>query len=194
MAWPHFELPKWMNKVQQSMIERMGWLAMRPIIGAIGKMLGLPPPALRPWLSGAAEDGETILNAYSTALLPRPGDWPENVEVTGYWFLDPPAGWQPPEDLLRFLKAGGPPLYVGFGSMIMKDPQATLDIVLESIRAIGCRAVIGAGWSGMRLQNLPENVFAIEAAPHDWLFPRMAAIVHHGGAGTTGAALRAGVP
>ena len=78
--------------------------------------------------------------------------------------------------------------------MAMEDPQATLRTVLEAIRGVGCRAVVSAGWSGMRAANLPEDVMAIDATPHDWLLPQMAAAVHHGGAGTTGAALRAGVP
>jgi sterol 3beta-glucosyltransferase len=117
------------------------------------------------------------------------------VQVTGYWFLDPPAGWRPPADLLHFLQAGPPPVSIGFGSMASRDVPATLNLVLQALELSGQRGVLLSGWGGLgKGRALPEFVFRAESLPHSWLFPRMAAVVHHGGAGTTGAALRSGVP
>jgi sterol 3beta-glucosyltransferase len=132
----------------------------------------------------------------SDHVFPRPADFPEHVHNTGYWFLDEEAGWTPPADLLDFLRDGPPPMYVGFGSI--GDPEQarqTTDLVLAALKRAGQRGVLATGWNGMtKLENLPEGIFILESAPHSWLFPRMAAVVHHGGAGTTAAGLRAGVP
>jgi sterol 3beta-glucosyltransferase len=158
-------------------------------------------PRLRALRDGAAAfcaaaqaRGETLLLAYSEALLPRSREWPANVETTGWWFLDDGANWTPPPELERFLVDGPPPIYVGFGSMALFDRDASLDMVLRALAQTGARAVVSAGWGGLARDGLTPSVFALDEAPHDWLFPRMAAIAHHGGAGTTGAALRAGRP
>jgi sterol 3beta-glucosyltransferase len=139
-------------------------------------------------------NGQPFLMAYSEAFLPRPKDWPAHVEVTGFWFRDTPSSWQPPEDLVRFIAAGPPPIYAGFGSMVMKDPQATVSAVLEAVARNNARAVIASGWSGYKPEKLPDTIYAVDSIPHDWLLPQMAASIHHGGAGTTGASLRAGIP
>jgi sterol 3beta-glucosyltransferase len=114
--------------------------------------------------------------------------------VTGYWFLDRPPEWVPPPDLMRFVRADPPPVYIGFGSMTMADPGATAALVTEAVAKAGCRAVIGAGWGGLRPPQQHDNIYSTEELPHDWLFPQMAAVVHHCGAGTTASALRAGLP
>ncbi|HZG69876.1 MAG TPA: glycosyltransferase, partial [Herpetosiphonaceae bacterium] len=111
-----------------------------------------------------------------------------------YWFLDDSEAWTPPPDLLAFLAAGAPPVYVGFGSMAGRDPASTTRIVLEAVERSGQRAVIATGWGGLVTGSVPESVHVIEAVRHDWLFPRVAAVVHHGGAGTTAEGLRAGIP
>jgi UDP:flavonoid glycosyltransferase YjiC (YdhE family) len=108
--------------------------------------------------------------------------------------LDPPLDWSPPPALVDFLNAGAPPVYVGFGSMSSRDPRATANLVLQALQRTGQRALLLSGWAGLQPADLPPHVFPLDALPHAWLFPRVAAIVHHGGAGTTGAALRAGVP
>jgi UDP:flavonoid glycosyltransferase YjiC (YdhE family) len=135
-----------------------------------------------------------MLYCYSPAVVPKPPDWGEHAHVTGYWFLDHPPDWQPPADLVDFLESGPPPIYVGLGSISSRDPEKTSRIVLDSLRQAGQRGVIATGWGGLSQSDLPDEVFVTEAVPHDWLFPRMAAVVHHGGAGTTGAGLRASVP
>jgi sterol 3beta-glucosyltransferase len=135
-----------------------------------------------------------IAYGYSPVVLPKPVDWGDWIHVTGYWFLDAPARWQPPVPLVDFLQSGPPPIYIGLGSMSEREPEETTKMLLHALSLTGQRAVLASGWSGLGNQMLPDNVFRIEAIPHDWLFPQMAAVVHHGGCGTTAAGLRAGVP
>ncbi len=134
------------------------------------------------------------LYGYSCHVLPKPADWDERTHVTGYWFLDAPATWTPPADLLAFLDAGAPPVYIGFGSMGSRNPQEAADMALRALEQSGQRGVIASGWGGLHKEDLPSNVYMLSSIPHSWLFPRIAAVVHHGGAGTTAAGLRAGVP
>jgi sterol 3beta-glucosyltransferase len=136
-----------------------------------------------------------IFCTYSPAVLPRPHDWRPDVHVVGYLFLEEPPGWQPPADLCAFLAAGPKPLYVGLGSMTTTNPGERARTLLEGLRRSGQRGVFQGGWAKLDIgRPLPEEVFPLEEAPFAWLFPRMAAIVHHGGAGTTSFALRAGLP
>lgn len=135
-----------------------------------------------------------MLYGFSPLVLPRPADWPAWYRLTGYWFLDRPTGWTPPPRVVEFLAAGPPPVYVGFGSMVPRDPAATTGLVLGALRRAGVRGILATGWMGETAQPLPHHVLALDDIPHDWLFPRVAAVVHHGGAGTTAAALRAGRP
>src|SRR5690606_18098906 len=135
-----------------------------------------------------------MLHGFSAVLCPRPDDWPASATVTGFWTLDTPSAWQPPVALRAFLEAGAPPVYVGFGSMAGRSPQRLTSIVLDALTRSGQRGILATGWGGLTEHALPEGVFAVAEAPHDWLFPRMAAVVHHGGAGTTAAGLRAGRP
>ncbi|MFO0762744.1 MAG: glycosyltransferase [Byssovorax sp.] len=156
-------------------------------------VLGMPSaprlPADRPGLV----DGPVIYGV-SEALLPRGPEWSPDVTVTGFWFTDIPAGYAPPPALVDFLDAGPPPVCIGFGSMSQRDPEATTALVLEAVKQAGVRAVLLAGWGGLGAGDLPREIFALPGAPHGWLYPRCSAVVHHGGAGTTAAALRAGVP
>jgi len=114
--------------------------------------------------------------------------------IQPYWFLDTSPDWQPPATLLAFLEAGPPPVYIGFGSMTSRNVTATTDIILKALKRSKQRGIIAAGWNSLGSTDLPDTVYSLEEAPHDWLFPRMAAVVHHAGAGTTAAGLRAGVP
>lgn len=135
-----------------------------------------------------------LLGAYSTQVVPRPSDWPNSAHITGYWLPDRSPGWQPAPELEAFLEAGEPPVYVGFGSMSGQAPERLAQIVLEALAKIKRRGLLLTGWGGMRALAVPKNVLVIDSAPHGWLFPRMAAVVHHGGAGTTAEGLRSGVP
>lgn len=135
-----------------------------------------------------------ILFAYSPSVLPVPPDYPPHAHVTGYWFLDRDPAWQPAPELARFLASGPPPVYIGFGSMGGTDAARRTEVALGALARSGMRGVIASGWGGLAAADVPETVHVIPSAPHDWLFERVAAVVHHGGAGTTAAGLRAGRP
>jgi len=138
-----------------------------------------------------------MLYSFSPIVVPKPPDWGEHVHVTGYWFLDHAPDWQPPARLIDFLESGPPPVYVGFGSMAHRNPQQTTQLVREALKRSGQRGVFVMGWGGLASANLSHrsaDLCTLDSIPHAWLFPRMAAVIHHGGSGTTGAGLRAGVP
>ena len=141
-----------------------------------------------------------ILYAYSSAVLPIPNDWNNQATVTGYWCLDADAAWQPPSDLAAFLAEGDAPVYVGFGSMAAQDASQTTALILDAVRQSNRRAILATGWGGLsaseisEVSEVSENIYMLKHAPHDWLFPQCSAVVHHGGAGTTGAGLSAGKP
>ncbi len=135
-----------------------------------------------------------VIYGFSPAVIPRPPDWGKNIFVTGYWFLDTPDNWNPPPELVEFLDSGPAPIYIGFGSMSNRKPEETTNLVLKALQYTKQRAILLSGWSGLEKQNLPRSVFMVDSIPHSWLLPRMAAVIHHGGAGTTAAGLMAGVP
>lgn len=195
--WPGVELPAWLPRS----LNRATFAGMRStaMFGGVADRwrrdeLGLPrrrgrhDPVRRP-------DGghAPVLHAYSPAVLPRPEDWPPEAETTGYWNLtgDPTPL---PADLRDFVAAGPAPVFVGFGSMTGSDPARTTRTVLEAARLAGRRLVVGAGWGGLDVSGLPDDVFAVSDVDYRSLFPQMAAVVHHGGAGTTGVAFAAGRP
>lgn len=136
----------------------------------------------------------TVLHAFSSQLSPRPSDWPETAHITGFWFLDEEAGWQPSRELQAFLDGGMPPVYIGFGSMAGRDAEHKAKVVVEALQKANLRGVIATGWGGLDADRLPDSILKIDKAPHSWLFPRVSAVVHHGGAGTTAAGLLAGRP
>jgi sterol 3beta-glucosyltransferase len=159
------------------------------------KVLDLPPLGRFPDLLVRADGSPVpIIYPYSPHLLPVPDDFPPHVHVTGSWFLDRPADWQPDPELVRFLEAGPAPVYVGFGSMGGSGGLERAKVVLEALEKSGQRGLIASGWGGLKASELPPSVFMLESVPHDWLFPKVSAVVHHGGAGTTAAGLRAGKP
>jgi sterol 3beta-glucosyltransferase len=135
-----------------------------------------------------------IFYGYSPTLLPKPNDWGETTHVTGFWMLEHTQSWQPEPELIDFLHAGPPPVYIGFGSMSSYHPDATLRIAVETLHRTRQRGVILVAKEYMREHRLSEQIYITNGAPHDWLFPHMSVIVHHGGAGTTAASLLAGKP
>ena len=134
------------------------------------------------------------LYAYSPSVLPKPADWGDDVHVTGYWFLDGEAEHELDPGLATFLDAGPPPVYVGFGSMPSTTAPERTRIVIAALARAGLRGVLAIGGGAMVRMDIPDTITMIEGAPHDVLFPRVAAVVHHGGAGSTAAGLRAGRP
>ena len=136
---------------------------------------------------------DATLYAYSPHVVPRPVDWGPDVSVTGYWFLDEPD-WQMPDDLRDFLAAGDAPIYVGFGSMPGLNPDQLTAQVAAALTRIGRRGLLATGGGALKVPTGATHLHAITAAPHEQLFRHVTAVLHHGGAGTTGAALRAGLP
>lgn len=183
------------NKFSHHLMRQIMWQGTRAADVAVrSQELKLPAtPFGGPYHSKTLQN-TPVLYGISPAVLPRPADWPSNAHMTGYWFLDAAGDWQPPEHLSAFLQSGPPPVYIGFGSMSNRDPEKTASLVLQALAQTGQRAVLMSGWGGLRADNAPSSVCVIDSAPHTWLFPRMGAVVHHGGAGTTAAGLRAGVP
>ncbi|WMX46202.1 glycosyltransferase [Streptomyces roseicoloratus] len=234
--------------------------------GAVTRLrarLGLPDGT-----PSAPADVRPVFHGYSPLVVPRPDDWPSGVHVSGYWWPARPDGWRPPDRLVDFLRAGPPPVFIGFGSMAPGEGERLGELVAAAVRRAGVRAVVQAGWAGLGGHGSgsgsgsgrddgsagrgsgrgdgsagrggggghdggdgshgsygyadysnhsshgdysnhgshgdygdygdygddSDDVLAIGDVPHDWLFPRTAAVIHHAGAGTTGAGLRAGVP
>lgn len=131
---------------------------------------------------------------YSPSLIPRPLEWPSGHEVTGFWFLEHRGGWEPPADLVEFLAGGPSPVYAGFGSTTFQDPAILRPLVIEALQRSGARGILGPDLGRVRRAELPETIYQAANTPFGWLFPRVAAVVHHGGVGTTALGMRAGVP
>lgn len=127
-------------------------------------------------------------------MIPKPDDWASHISVTGFSFLPLASNYVPDSALEAFLAAGPTPIYIGFGSIVVNDPDALLQLILESVRQSGQRAVISSGWGGLSTDTVPKGVFFVDNVPHDWLFARVSCVVHHGGAGTTAAGIRLGKP
>ncbi|MEW5819249.1 MAG: glycosyltransferase [Cyanobacteriota bacterium] len=135
-----------------------------------------------------------LLFGYSSYVLPRPSDWKENIHVTGYWFVDQQKNWQPPDELESFINNGSPPIYIGFGSMVGKDPERLTSEIVKALNTTKYKCILTTGWGALKNIDVPENVFVTDYVPHDWLMQHVSAVVHHGGAGTTAAGLRYGKP
>ncbi|MGD8474873.1 MAG: glycosyltransferase, partial [Anaerolineae bacterium] len=185
----------WAKRLSFRVARQVLWQGFRPGDKvAREQVLGMPAASFwGPWQSQLLRKSP-ILYGYSPAVIPKPPDWGSDVHVTGYWFLDPVDDWMPAPELASFLEDGPPPIYVGFGSMSSRNPEETADIVFQALAQSRQRAVVLSGWGGLQPEHIPDSVFVVESVPFSWLFPRMAAVVHHGGAGTTAAGLRAGVP
>ncbi|RMG97564.1 MAG: glycosyltransferase [Chloroflexi bacterium] len=192
---PMWGLGGWYNWWTFVMAQQMFWLPFRGVINRWRReVLGLRPfPFWGPYRA-LRQRQVPVLYGYSPSVLPRPDDWPDWHHVTGYWYLERPSDWQPPTSLQQFLQSDPPPLYIGFGSMVDSNPDELLHILLTALARTGQRAVLLRGWANLQPETLPETVCLISDVPHDWLFARVSAVIHHGGAGTTAAGLKAGVP
>lgn len=154
--------------------------------------VGLPPFRERDILHFVIGSGLPTLHLFSEAVLPRPGDWAPRHEVVGSAFL-PEVPYSPQPGLSEFLGAGPPPVYLGFGSMTGISSEALADLATRAARLARVRAIVASGWAKLMPQST-EDVFVIDEVPHDWLFPRVSTVIHHGGVGTFHEGLRAGRP
>ncbi|MEV7026860.1 nucleotide disphospho-sugar-binding domain-containing protein, partial [Kitasatospora sp. NPDC093558] len=136
-----------------------------------------------------------VLHGFSRALVPRPADWRSGLQVVGNWWPHPAPDHRLPDEVEDFLRAGPPPVFVGFGSMAAGDGERLSGLVVDALRRAGVRGVLQSGWAGLVAETANgSDVLTVGELPHALLFPRTAAVVHHAGAGTSAAALRAGVP
>jgi sterol 3beta-glucosyltransferase len=195
--WPGAPLPAGLPGA----LNRASYLGMRVPAVAFGRVVdkwrertvGLPPRRGRHDPTRAADGtAAPVLHAFSPAVIPRPADWPASALTTGYWTG---SGCAPlPTRVEEFLAAGDPPVSVGFGSMIGSDPARLAEVVVEAARRVGVRTILAAGWGALTGATSAADVLVVDDIDYRSLFPRVAAVVHHGGAGTTGAAFAAGRP
>ncbi|CAG8279064.1 unnamed protein product [Penicillium salamii] len=184
--------PRTANWVTYGVVEWLTWQGLGDVINQWRISIDLEPiPAtVGPSLPEALKVPHTY--CWSPALVPKPKDWPAHIDVCGFFFRDPPS-YSPPSELAEFLQAGPPPVYIGFGSIVVDNPQKLIDTVVIAIVRSGVRAIISKGWSGLVGAPNP-NIYYIDDCPHEWLFQHVAAVVHHGGAGTTACGLKNGKP
>jgi hypothetical protein len=133
---------------------------------------------------------------WSPALIPKPKDWGSNITISGFYFLSLASNYQPDPDLAEFLASGPPPIYIGFGSIVVEDPNAMTKMIFDAVKLTGQRALVSKGWGGLGGDELskPDGVFMLGNCPHDWLFKHVSCVVHHGGAGTMSAGIALGRP
>ena len=198
------------------LVECLTWQGLGDLINRFrSSRLGLGPlsplQVVAPFQPGGLMGRLRVPTTYcwAPAVLPKPSDWADEVSVAGYFFGSESSssheGYTPDPALAAFLKEGPPPVYIGFGSIVVDDPDGLTEIVLDAVQKTNVRAIVSKGWAGMGSGDVVDkakaqgkakgNIFFLEKdCPHEWLFPRMACVVHHGGAGTTAAGLRYGVP
>lgn len=204
MPWtPTSEFPHPLSRVKQpagyrlsyQIVDSLIWLGIRDMINDVRKKkLKLRPVT---YLSGTQGYDSDIPYGYiwSPHLVPKPKDWGSKIDVVGFCFLDLASNYEPPESLVKWLKAGTKPIYIGFGSLPVQEPQKMTKIIVDALEITGQRGIINKGWGGLgELAEPKDNVYTLDNVPHDWLFLQCAAVVHHGGAGTTAAGLKAACP
>ncbi|WRX10053.1 UDP-glucuronosyl/UDP-glucosyltransferase - like 10 [Theobroma cacao] len=204
MPWtPTSEFPHPLSRVKQpagyrlsyQIVDSLIWLGIRDMINDVRKKkLKLRPVT---YLSGSQASDSDVPHGYiwSPHLVPKPKDWGPKIDVVGFCFLDLATNYEPPETLIKWLEAGTKPIYIGFGSLPVQEPEKMTQIIVDALEKTGQRGIINKGWGG--LGNLAENkdsVYLLDNVPHDWLFLQCMAVVHHGGAGTTAAGLKAACP
>ncbi|XP_078175353.1 sterol 3-beta-glucosyltransferase UGT80A2-like isoform X2 [Carex rostrata] len=204
MPWtPTSEFPHPLSRVKQpagyrlsyQIVDSMIWLGIRGMINDFRKKkLKLRPVT---YLSGAQGSTSDVPHGYiwSPHLVPKPKDWGPKIDVVGFCFLDLASNYEPPEELTKWLEAGEKPIYIGFGSLPVQEPEKMTEIIVQALESTGQRGIINKGWGGIgNLKKPKDSVYLLDNVPHDWLFLQCKAVVHHGGAGTTAAGLKAACP
>ncbi|KAK1831749.1 glycosyltransferase family 28 domain-containing protein [Podospora conica] len=189
--------PGYTNFISYPLVELMVWQGLGDLMNEFRtKTLGLDPVSTL-WAPGATYRLHVPFTyLWSPGLVPKPEDWGSEIDVAGFVFLDLASSFKPPAALTKFLDAGDPPIYIGFGSIVVDDANRFTEMIFEAVKLAGVRALVSKGWGGLGKDSLdiPDNVFMLDNIPHDWLFPRVRACVIHGGAGTTAIALKLGKP
>ncbi|GIZ46193.1 hypothetical protein CKM354_000932900 [Cercospora kikuchii] len=180
--------PRLANYLSYAVVEMMTWQGLGDVINAWRRSIGLERVPLTEGPSLASNLSIPFTYCWSPALMAKPDDWPAHIDVSGFFFRDAPD-YIPSDGLRAFIEAGPPPVYIGFGSIVLDNAAAMSFLILEAVEECGYRAIISRGWS--RLDGpAGKDVFWLENCPHEWLFQHVSAVVHHGGAGTTACGLR----
>jgi UDP:flavonoid glycosyltransferase YjiC (YdhE family) len=189
--------PHLTNFISYTLVEMLTWQGLGDVINRFRvKDLSLDPISLI-WAPGMLTRLRIPYTyCWSPALIPKPKDWGNTISIAGFYFLSLASNFTPPPDLKAFLDAGPPPVYIGFGSIVLDDPDGMTKLIFDAVRKTGQRALVSKGWGGFGADEMgiPEGVFMLGNVPHDWLFKNVSAVVHHGGAGTTAAGIACGVP
>ncbi|KAK5070166.1 hypothetical protein LTR64_002003 [Lithohypha guttulata] len=185
------------NYISYVLVDMLTWQGLGDLINKFReRVLHLEPVSII-WAPGMlARMHIPWTYCWSPALIPKPKDWNNKIDISGFFFLNLATNYTPAPDLAAFLEAGPPPVYIGFGSIVVDDPNAMTKMIFEAVKKTGRRALVSKGWGGLGADQLgiPEGVFMLGNVPHDWLFKKVACVVHHGGAGTTAAGIAAGRP
>lgn len=183
------------NFFSYGIVDLLVWTGMGDLVNTFrAKTLKLPPIALA---DGAAllDDHEVPFTyLWPDSLVPKPEEWGPHIELANFISYEQAHTYTPPQALLDFLAAGEAPIYVGFGSVVAENPAALTRTIFRALEKAGARGIVSEGWAHLGGEAPPPNVYVIGDCPHDWLFARCRAVCHHGGAGTTSAGLRAGLP
>jgi UDP:flavonoid glycosyltransferase YjiC (YdhE family) len=185
------------NYISYIMVDILTWQGLGDVINRFRKdSLRLDPVSIVWAPAMLARLKVPFTYCWSPALIPKPKDWSHHISIAGFYFLDLAQNYTPDPALAAFLDAGEPPVYIGFGSIVVDDPNAMTSMIFEAVKLTKRRALVSKGWGGLGADELgiPEGVFMLGNCPHDWLFKRVSAVVHHGGAGTTAAGIAAGRP
>ena len=187
--------PGYSNFMSYPLVEMMVWQGLGDLVNDFRvKTLCLDSVSTL-WAPGALyRMNVPISYLWSPSLVPKPADWADEIDISGFVFLDMASSFTPPDPLDQFLKSGDQPVYIGFGSIVVDDADKFTEMVFEAVRLAGVRALVSKGWGGLGGENVPDDIFMLENTPHDWLFPKVKACVIHGGAGTTAMALKCGKP
>lgn len=183
------------NYLSYGAVDLVMWAGIHDLVNSFRRdALGLPPLSLVDGAGMLEDHAVPFTYLWPDALVPRPADWPLHVGLANFTFYEMGHGYQPPAALAEFLAGGEAPIYVGFGSVLVDDPATVASTIFSALEKAGARGVVSEGWAHLRGGTPPPGVFLLGDTPHDWLFPRCRAVCHHGGAGTTSAGLRAGLP
>lgn len=183
------------NFMSYPLVEMMTWQGLGDLINDFRThCLGLEPVSTL-WAPGQLYRLKVPYTyLWSPGLIPKPKDWGPEIDISGFVFLDLASTFKPPNELVNFLNAGVPPVYIGFGSIVVDDPDVFTKMIFDAVKKAGVRALVSKGWGGLGGDDVPDDIFMLENTPHDWLFPRVSAVCHHGGAGTTAIGLKCGKP
>ncbi|PBP25882.1 UDP-Glycosyltransferase/glycogen phosphorylase [Diplocarpon rosae] len=185
------------NFISYALVEMMTWQGLGDVINRFReRALGLEPISLI-WAPGMLSRLRVPYTyCWSPALIPKPKDWGQHISISGFYFLSLASSYTPEPELAAYLAAGPSPVYIGFGSIVVDDPDAMTKMIFEAVKKAGVRALVSKGWGGLGADALvlPEGVFMLGNVPHDWLFQHVSCVVHHGGAGTTAAGIATGKP